>query len=536
MVLLRGLGAARIPYRIRRRGSIVFLLDIAARAPQGGGWIALVQRPSLFDAVSMESTRWSRLAVLYASTIFLSAFLLFQVQPLISRFILPWFGGGPAVWTTCLLFFQTVLFAGYAYAHVSEHYFRPRVRTIVHLTLIGAALLTLPITPSDWWKPEDSGYPTARILALLAVCVGLPYFVLSSTGPLVQAWFSQTLSGPVSLSALFAVEFRFAAGAVELSLCRRAGLGWKCPKPVVDRRLRAVWHFMRHRLLANGQAAQRGGCDRGRSGGQPAPDPGERRTAALLDAPAAVAGIAGIRLGAAVGDDESRLPGHARGSVSVGRAAELVSVVVHHRLRSRALVSAVAVWAGGADRDLPDGRHVQSWPCGQQAGWDTCIAGSGARRRVPGSPRFSYEVNLVCQFTGLFALCMLCHGELVRLRPAPRYLTSFYLMISAGGALGGLSVSLIAPQLFNTYAEWKIGLVAGFVLAATVAFVLAGSTGSGLAGWSGLRRRRLSLPRRCGPAACWQPAWRCSRSFSYCEMTPVAIAQYSNKRETFTAS
>ena len=143
----------------------------------------------------MGSTRWSRLAVLYASTIFLGAFLLFQVQPLISRFILPWFGGGPAVWTTCLLFFQTVLFAGYAYAHVSEHYFRPKVRTIVHLTLLVAALLTLPITPSDWWKPEDSDYPTGRILALLTVCVGLPYFVLSSTGPLVQAWFSQTLPG-----------------------------------------------------------------------------------------------------------------------------------------------------------------------------------------------------------------------------------------------------------------------------------------------------------------------------------------------------
>ena len=106
----------------------------------------------------------------------------------------------------------------------------------------------------------------------------------------------------------------------------------------------------------------------------------------------------------------------------------------------------------------------------------------------PWMPWFSYEVDIICQFTGLFVLCMLCHGELVRLRPAPRYLTSFYLMISAGGALGGLSVSLIAPQVFNTYAEWKIGLVAGFVLAATVAFVLAGSTGSGLAGWSGPRR------------------------------------------------
>src|SRR5580658_1530877 len=139
----------------------------------------------------METIRWSRLDALYAGTVFVSAFLLFQVQPLISRFILPWFGGSPAVWTTCLLFFQTALLAGYAYAHLSEHYFRPRMRTAVHLMLIGAALLTLPIAPSDWWKPADSTYPTGRILLLLAFCVGLPYFLLSSTGPLVQAWFSQ---------------------------------------------------------------------------------------------------------------------------------------------------------------------------------------------------------------------------------------------------------------------------------------------------------------------------------------------------------
>ena len=88
----------------------------------------------------MEMNRASRLAALYAGTIFVSAFLLFQIQPLVSRFILPWFGGTPAVWTTCLVFFQTALFAGYTYAHLSEHYLGPRARTIIHLTLIVAAL------------------------------------------------------------------------------------------------------------------------------------------------------------------------------------------------------------------------------------------------------------------------------------------------------------------------------------------------------------------------------------------------------------
>ena len=152
-------------------------------------------QPLRFDALGMGSTRWPRLAVLYASTIFVSAFLLFEVELLVSLYILPWFGGSPAVWNTCLLFFQTTLLAGYVYAHVSEHYFSPRVRLLVHLILLGAALATLPIAPSDSWKPADSSYPIGRILALLAVCVGPAFFVLSSTGPLVQAWFSQTLPG-----------------------------------------------------------------------------------------------------------------------------------------------------------------------------------------------------------------------------------------------------------------------------------------------------------------------------------------------------
>ena len=126
---------------------------------------------------------------------------------------------------------------------------------------------------------------------------------------------------------------------------------------------------------------------------------------------------------------------------------------------------------------------------------------------------------------------MLCHGELVRLRPQPRYLTSFYLMISAGGALGGLSVSVIAPQVFNTYAEWKIGLVAGFVLAATVAFLLAGSTGSVLTGWNGPRRLRPSLARHA--AGRWPSGgcyWRWWRSFHL--LRNDALAEYPILEQT----
>src|SRR5437870_11517424 len=122
----------------------------------------------------------------YALTIFIGAFLLFQVQPLIGKYILPWFGGGPGVWTTCMLFFQVLLLAGYAYAHFISRCFKARTQAIVHLGLAGAALALLPITPAEAWKPRGGAHPTLQILALLTANLGLPYFVLSSTGPLMQ--------------------------------------------------------------------------------------------------------------------------------------------------------------------------------------------------------------------------------------------------------------------------------------------------------------------------------------------------------------
>src|SRR5438045_2675925 len=140
----------------------------------------------------------------YALTIFMGAFLLFQVQPLIGKYILPWFGGGPGVWTTCMLFFQVLLLGGYAYAHLSSRWFKPRAQVWVHLGLLALALALLPITPADSWKPHVSGNPVPQILALLAISLGAPYFVLSSTGPLIQQWFSRTNPGvpPYRLYAL----------------------------------------------------------------------------------------------------------------------------------------------------------------------------------------------------------------------------------------------------------------------------------------------------------------------------------------------
>jgi hypothetical protein len=142
--------------------------------------------------------------LLFAFAIFLSAFLLFQVQPLIAKIILPWFGGGAAVWIVCLLFFQVVLLFGYLYAHVVSQWLAPRPQRWVHALVVVASLLALPILPKNSWTPSGPAAPAMHILLLLAVTVGLPYFLLSSTSPLLQVWYARTQLGeaPYQLYAL----------------------------------------------------------------------------------------------------------------------------------------------------------------------------------------------------------------------------------------------------------------------------------------------------------------------------------------------
>ena len=142
----------------------------------------------------------------YGATIFLSAFLLFQVQPIIAKMILPWFGGSSAVWNTCMLFFQSVLLFGYLYAHWLHQHLRGRKQAIAHSLTLAASLVALPILPNPVWKSASTGNPSLRILALLAVTVGLPYFLLASTSPLLQAWYTRhTKTGCRTVCSLFPI-------------------------------------------------------------------------------------------------------------------------------------------------------------------------------------------------------------------------------------------------------------------------------------------------------------------------------------------
>src|SRR5271169_3402855 len=156
--------------------------------------------------------------LLYALTISLSAFLLFAVQPIIAKSILPWFGGSSSVWSMCMLFFQSVLLLGYVYAHWLHQKLAARRQAIVHMVVLGTSLATLPIIPNQAWRTASVGHPSLRILALLAVTVGLPYFLLSSTSPLLQAWYARNhkdglpyrlfaLSNLASMTALLSYPF-----------------------------------------------------------------------------------------------------------------------------------------------------------------------------------------------------------------------------------------------------------------------------------------------------------------------------------------
>ena len=130
----------------------------------------------------------------YALTIALSAFLVFQVQPIIGKYILPWFGGSSNVWSTTLLFFQIALLIGYTYAHLLVKYFDSKKQVLIHMSLLFLSVILLPITPSDAFKPQGVEDPFWKILFLLFSAVGAPYILISSTSPLLQYWYAQRFS------------------------------------------------------------------------------------------------------------------------------------------------------------------------------------------------------------------------------------------------------------------------------------------------------------------------------------------------------
>jgi spermidine synthase len=368
----------------------------------------------------------------YGITIFLSSFLLFLVQPLIARQILPWFGGTAAVWTTCMLFFQVLLLAGYGYAHATNAKLAPRAQAVLHSVLLAASLLVLPIVPAEAWKPDGSEEPITRILLLLTVTVGLPYLLLAATSPLLQAWFARARPGAdpyrlfavsnlASLLALigypFAVEPIFGNAEQSLGwsglygafavLC--AGLAW---------------------FSATGSAAEKAPEQ------TQAPEP-SRGDYVLWLALSATGSMMLLAVTNHVTQNVAAIPLLWLAPLTLYLLTFIVAFEGRGIYRAEYFWGAVLAWLAGMAWLLADTR------------W-----------------QFDLPVQLGMYLSGLFVACLFCHGELYRARPAPRHLTAFYLTISAGGALGGLLVAVVAPLAFNAYYELGVALVAVAFLAA----------------------------------------------------------------------
>ena len=371
----------------------------------------------------------------FSLTIFWGACLLFLVQPLIARFILPWFGGGPAVWTTCMLFFQVLLLGGYAYAHFSISRLTPRRQVITHLCLLALAVVLLPITPGDQWKPADGSHAAGHILLLLLACLGLPYLVLSATGPLLQAWFSKANPGvsPYRLYALSNIGSLLALLAYPFVL-----------EPQLARQTQAEWWSIGLVIYA-GLAAWCGvkvwrssGADTAKSAADDAePAPTMLRQLFWFALPAC-----GVMLLLAI----------------TNKLCQDIAVVPF-------------LWV------LPLGLYLLSFiisfdsPRWYHRGfWLPLLAvllGLVLQNLYAAESHPDITPLATLYLGTLFVACMVCHGEVFRLRPGASRLTGYYLSISAGGAVGGLFVALVAPFIFPDYFELHLALwlTAALVLA-----------------------------------------------------------------------
>ncbi|UFS69332.1 fused MFS/spermidine synthase [Geomonas sp. RF6] len=379
----------------------------------------------------------------YLVTVFLSSFLLFQVEPLIGRYILPWFGGSPAVWTTCMLFFQAMLLIGYGYAHAVTTAL-PKKQSITHLVLLFAALPFLPIAPSAaLWKKVSADFPAWEILLLLLANIGVPYLVLSATAPLLQHWFVRdypekspyrlyALSNAASLLALVTYPF-----VVEPHLALREQVSvWSWAFFVFV--LCCAWCAARH-LSPPAAGAERGEVN--------AEDPAHER-GALSESDASVpAGLIVLWLMLSACGSAALL-------ATTNQICQEVAVVPFLWIAPLTLYLTTFIICFNSDR-----AYHRTW-------WGVLFVGSAIpacavlHARV-GTP---LPVQLLVFLGALFACCMACHGELARSRPHAEKLTAYYLIMSAGGVIGGIFVALLAPVAFDGF--WELPIV--FTVSAAV--------------------------------------------------------------------
>lgn len=377
--------------------------------------------------------------LLYASTIFLSAFLLFLVQPVMAKQILPWFGGSAGVWTTCLVFFQTTLLAGYAYCDLTVRRLQPRAQVRLHTVLLVASLAVLPILPAMYWKPTGSENPLWLILGMLVATIGLPYFLLSTTSPLVQVWFARAHPGksPYRLFALSNFASLVALGGYPFLLepwapTRAQAIGWSVGYVgFIVLCAAAGWMSLR-RLRPHTVHELPGSVSSATSATQDAtaeaPPTAARQL--LWCALAATASVLLLAVSNHITQNVASVPLLWILPLTIYLVTFILTFDSTRWYRRKGFLVATAIALGVMAWALADRRYTHE---------------------------LELQVGVFC--VGLFVACMFCHGEIVRLKPSPKYLTRFYLMISVGGAVGSVLVGILAPLFLPAYFELGAGLV-----------------------------------------------------------------------------
>ncbi len=365
----------------------------------------------------------------FAATTFLGAFLSFLVQPLITRHILPWFGGASAVWTTAMMFFQLTLLAGYAYTHMLVGRLALRRQVAVHLGLMACALCLLPITPDIVWKTAGPDDPRWRIVVVLAASVGLPFLMLSSTTPLMQSWLHRVQPGrePYNFYALSNLGSILGLALYPLAIeplfgVARQAVLWSLAFAVFA--LATGWSGLRLYRQA-GAVVERQALA---TSSVPKPPPGRVLAWLTLSALAVVVLLA-----------------------ATNQLCKDVAVVPMLWILPLGLYLVTFIVCFGR----PTWYRRPLWAALLVASvlGVTWLLHQDFRAEVP------LPLQIAVYSIVVFACCMVMHGEVYRLRPPAEQLTAFYLALSVGGAFGGVLVNVVAPLVFDGYWEFHLGLL-----------------------------------------------------------------------------
>jgi len=416
--------------------------------------------------------------MLYGATIFLGAFLLFLLEPLFAKLILPWFGGTAAVWATCLVFYQSALLAGYWYADALVRRFAPRRAAAMHAGLLLASLAFLPIAPMAFWRGQESIDPAWRILGLLACSIGLPFLVLSATSPLVQAWYARRATGDATESQRSPYHLYAISNAA--SLLALLSFPLVLERWISAHRQAVLWSSLYGGFVVLGAVAA--WVSRSRSAASPVA-PRNSQFESRAESALVTAGYDESRASSGNLDGLDVQTTNGRGIthpytwrekalwVALSACGSMALLAVTNHLATNVApipllwVIPLAVYLLSFALVFAKRRWFSPWLTVRML---AVMLGAAGYAMYDSTITQAIQVGVPVFCLLLFVICLFCHGELAARRPSPEHLTSFYLWMAGGGALGSVSAALLAPHVLNGVYELPLVLVLAAALGATV--------------------------------------------------------------------